>query len=387
MEWLGEVARRWAVVNEGATCPSASPRTSTSSRSTCAVRSLTARRRGACGWPCAPALKVVLEPGEPVEVRPRAHRRPGASCAGTVGLVDGQLDAPGAREAALGRARERGYRGSVRVAVAFRRARARARPPGGQRALGSPPETRRDAGGPERRAAGLREHHARRARGAGRARRGGGSPSSAGSCSTRPSACCDAFFRGVLKGPGIVAIGRAGNPDTMDGARSCSTLATAVLDATGHLVVTPGAVDSARAPAVGPKSSDAASGRGGSPRSWSQDLRPGVEPGTNPGRGAARHLGGPRGVPAQRRPARARLLGPARAGGGVAAAGRRRAQYPRGRLGRPRADPVRPRRGRSMLIRGGTSPLTSENARGYADVAAPDRPSKEKDVVSRQAIG
>jgi urease subunit gamma/beta len=59
----------------------------------------------------APGAKVVFAPGEPRAVRllPIAGAR---IVRGHGGLVDGPLDAPGAREAALALARERGYRGA-----------------------------------------------------------------------------------------------------------------------------------------------------------------------------------------------------------------------------------------------------------------------------------
>jgi urease subunit gamma/beta len=55
--------------------------------------------------------KVFFEPGEPhtVQLRPFGGRR---VVRGHGGLCDGPLDAPGAREAALELARERGYRGA-----------------------------------------------------------------------------------------------------------------------------------------------------------------------------------------------------------------------------------------------------------------------------------
>jgi urease subunit gamma/beta len=59
----------------------------------------------------APGAKVVFAPGEPRAVRLVAIA--GARVVrGHGGLVDGPLDAPGAREAALALARERGYRGA-----------------------------------------------------------------------------------------------------------------------------------------------------------------------------------------------------------------------------------------------------------------------------------
>jgi urease subunit gamma/beta len=59
----------------------------------------------------APGAKVVFAPGRPRTVRlvPIAGAR---IVRGHGGLVDGPLDAPGAREAALALARERGYRGA-----------------------------------------------------------------------------------------------------------------------------------------------------------------------------------------------------------------------------------------------------------------------------------
>ncbi|MBE2315677.1 urease subunit gamma [Solirubrobacter sp. CPCC 204708] len=59
----------------------------------------------------APGAKVVFNPGEPLTVRlvPIAGAR---VVRGHGGLVDGPLDDPGARDAALQLARERGYRGA-----------------------------------------------------------------------------------------------------------------------------------------------------------------------------------------------------------------------------------------------------------------------------------
>jgi urease subunit gamma/beta len=59
----------------------------------------------------APGAKVVFAPGAPRAVRlvPIAGAR---IVRGHGGLVDGPLDAPGAREAAMALARERGYRGA-----------------------------------------------------------------------------------------------------------------------------------------------------------------------------------------------------------------------------------------------------------------------------------
>jgi urease subunit gamma/beta len=58
-----------------------------------------------------PGEKVFFDPGEPREVylAPFGGAR---VIRGHAGLVDGPLDAPGAREAALELARERGYRGA-----------------------------------------------------------------------------------------------------------------------------------------------------------------------------------------------------------------------------------------------------------------------------------
>jgi urease subunit gamma/beta len=56
-------------------------------------------------------VKVFFAPGEPREVvlTPIAGAR---VVRGHGGLVEGPLDAPGAKDAALARARERGYRGA-----------------------------------------------------------------------------------------------------------------------------------------------------------------------------------------------------------------------------------------------------------------------------------
>jgi urease subunit gamma/beta len=59
----------------------------------------------------APGAKVFFDPGAPREVFlvPFCGAR---VIRGHAGLADGDLDAPGALEAALRRARERGYRGA-----------------------------------------------------------------------------------------------------------------------------------------------------------------------------------------------------------------------------------------------------------------------------------
>ncbi len=78
-----------------------------------ANRRLLLDRRAAWGMRLAVAagVKVVIEPGQAREVRvvPFAGSR---IVRGHGGLVDGPLDAPGALEAALALARERGYRGA-----------------------------------------------------------------------------------------------------------------------------------------------------------------------------------------------------------------------------------------------------------------------------------
>ena len=78
-----------------------------------ANRRLRFDRRSAWGMRAAVAagVKVVLEPGETREIRllPFGGNR---VVRGHGGLVDGPLDAPGALDAALALARERGYRGA-----------------------------------------------------------------------------------------------------------------------------------------------------------------------------------------------------------------------------------------------------------------------------------
>ena len=76
-------------------------------------RGLEFDRRAAWGMRLgvAAGVKVVIEPGETREIRvvPIAGAR---VVRGHAGLVDGPLDAPGALDAALSLARERGYRGA-----------------------------------------------------------------------------------------------------------------------------------------------------------------------------------------------------------------------------------------------------------------------------------
>jgi urease subunit gamma/beta len=76
-------------------------------------RALRLDRRAAWGMRLAlpPGAKLVVDPGETVAARvvPFGGRR---VVRGHAGLVDGPLDAPGALEAALALARERGYRGA-----------------------------------------------------------------------------------------------------------------------------------------------------------------------------------------------------------------------------------------------------------------------------------
>ncbi len=126
----------------------------------------------------------------------------------------------------------------------------------------------------------------------------------------------------------ICAIGRAGNPDTMDGIDVVLDAQTAIVDARG-MIVTPGVVDSHvhwLSPQV---ARDGARGLGDDGRR--AGLGADLEPRREPGRGAARGLGGDGGGADQRRLPGARLVVAARGRRGVAAGGRQRAQDPRGR--------------------------------------------------------
>ena len=78
-----------------------------------ANRQLLLDRRAAWGMRLAVAagVKVVIEPGQTRDVRVVPFGGARVVC-GHGGLVDGPLDAPGALEAALGLARERGYDGA-----------------------------------------------------------------------------------------------------------------------------------------------------------------------------------------------------------------------------------------------------------------------------------
>ena len=171
-----------------------------------------------------PGVKVFFAPGEPRTVRavPFAGAR---VVRGHAGLVDGPLDAPGAREAALERARARGTAVPEGVRLA-------------DSALHVLPEVD-EAGGPD---ALVPAWGGTMRDGLGvRAGRGGVDLAIVGGLVLDPVLGVRRTSIGVAGGR-VVALGRAGNPDVMDDVGVVLDPATAVLDATG-LVVTPGAVD------------------------------------------------------------------------------------------------------------------------------------------------
>jgi urease subunit alpha len=87
-----------------------------------------------------------------------------------------------------------------------------------------------------------------------------------------------------ISGGRVVSVGRAGNPDTMDGIDVVLDVATAVLDATG-MIVTPGAVDT-HVHWLSPRVTDALLA-GGVTTMVSQDYGPVWNLGTNPESGLA----------------------------------------------------------------------------------------------------
>ena len=107
--WLAGAAGPLAVVNRGDVLVGVSSHFHLFE----ANRSLELDRAAAWGMRLAVdvGVKVFFPPGEPVEVwvAPISGAR---VVRGHAGLADGPLDAPGAREAALALARERGYRGA-----------------------------------------------------------------------------------------------------------------------------------------------------------------------------------------------------------------------------------------------------------------------------------
>ena len=143
-----------------------------------------------------------------------------------------------------------------------------------------------------------------------------------------------------VSGGRIVSVGRAGNPDTMDGIDVVLDTATAVHDASG-LIVTPGGIDT-HVHWLSPQVADAALA-GGLTTLVIQDPGPVWNLGCNPPELLATAWAALDAYPLNAALARPRLLRPA--GPGPARAARRRggAEDPRGRLRRAGPDPDRAR--------------------------------------------
>ena len=138
----------------------------------------------------------------------------------------------------------------------------------------------------------------------------------------------------------IVSIGRAGNPDTMDGIEVVLDTGTAVFDARG-LIVTPGGIDT-HVHLLSPQVCDAALA-GGLTTLVTQEWGPVWNLGPNPPEAMAMMWAAFDAIPLNFAMLVRGLVGAPGAGRARARARRRRAQDPRGRQRGARADPLRAR--------------------------------------------
>ena len=305
-----------------ARCRSASRRTSTSSRRTARCAS-TARRPGACGSRSRPARRSCFDPGMPrkVQLVPFGGAR---VIRGHAGLVR--------RPARRARRARRGARARPRAGVP--RCLSRRDPRSATPTSGSSPRPTRPAG-----PTGSSPASATRcATGSACAPSAAGSSwrSSAAWSPTRCSACATTSLG--IAGGRIVGVGRAGNPDTMDGIDVVLDTGTVGGRRRRGMIVTPGGVDPHvhwLSPQV-----DGRRARRRADDARDPGLRPGLEPRQQPGGGARRRRGRrsrptrstPRCSCARRPPGRPRSRHALRAGGGGP-------EDPRGRQRRARADP------------------------------------------------
>src|SRR5688572_2285174 len=261
----GSPRRRRSRSSTRASTRSASPRTSISSRSTACCAS-SAPRRGACGSRSSRARRSGST---------RGSRARSCSCrSAATGSSAATPASPTARSTPRGRWRPRWrWPASGDTAV-----------PDGVRLADSDlwlvPEAD-EAGGPDRILPGF-GNTMRDGLGV-RAERGGVELAIVGGLVADPVLGVKYTSFGVRDGR-IVAIGRAGNPDTMDGVEVVLDTATAVVDATG-MVVTPGGVDP-HVHWLSPQVADTALA-GGLTTLVIQDYGPVWNLGTNPAEGLA----------------------------------------------------------------------------------------------------
>ena len=240
--------------------------------------------------------KVVIEPGRTEDARltPIGGAR---VMRGHGGLVDGPLDAPGAREAALALARSGGTSmpdgGLIRLGDSDLWVEPEARPR---------PRARRDRRG-------LGRHPCATGSACAPSGVASTSPSSAALCWTRFWACAER--RSESGTAASCAVGRAGNPDTMDGIDVVLDTETAVVrcprsDRHARRASTRTCTGS-RPRSARPRwraADDTRRSRTAAPSGTSASTRPAASP---------HRVVGARGRAAQRRVARARLLVPTRA--------------------------------------------------------------------------